>query len=793
MEKTPNNSNSSNINSQQNKPNLCNKYKRYEQSMMVQATALIIDNIGFSTANGSVMNILSWLLRTYFEKLCRDSGSLAEFAGRDFVTLDDVSRMFNRHSIDLRDLHDYLQQVGSFHLPEQPPLFPLPLSSYKAIVEKQELDQKEEEVTDKADINEKIHVNDDDNEQQDDKAFPNFFGAYAPDLGITVKKFIPPLVEISSEADLSRNPQVEHSSFTIVRQDFFSVPCLSLKGVPESERHKEKKRRKKEKREQQQLEEEKQQKIEEEKRLQLEREKILEAERIQAEEAKSADQQLKVPKIKIRFGPGLSTTTPQTTPLSEPQQTQQRQMLISPPLVTSIDKPKLNAPQPLPKTDKQAQPSTSKIPTSDASITKKSSPPVEEIIFVEEKQQSTPVAKTPPGLEEIKKGAKKRKKSPKRAVPVVMEPVEELFITAPIQVHTSIKDSTPKKEEEKENHQKRTSPSPPRKTIRASTPAKKEGVDKSTSKIAPLQNIEKKIPNPVPPKLPTEILTKSVPSVNSSSSDDSKISVNSKKEEPPATSKRSRKSEKPTRVVPLIVSDKLTLEAAPSPAPSPTPSKALETVLEPSKKKEKPLESTKKLPKISDTPTNIPQTSEKKPPMKLSKLLKPSTTSTPKNSDIKTTKSGLTTKSKTNEKTISTQNKSKSNNKTPKTSVIKTVEKATKEVIKKESKIEEVKEVVQSSPTVINLEDDQEEDVWICPVCSVAYVENGPDMVACDTCDRWFHWSCVGILIPPPDNASWYCNECKKKNKKISGTNSGGNTSRKSSFGGGTSNKKRLK
>ncbi|CAK5073122.1 unnamed protein product [Meloidogyne enterolobii] len=700
MEKTPNNSNS-NINSQQNKPNLCNKYKRYEQSMMVQATALIIDNIGFSTANGSVMNILSWLLRTYFEKLCRDSGSLAEFAGRDFVTLDDVSRMFNRHSIDCT------QRFAQ-------------------------------------------------------KAFPNFFGAYAPDLGITVKKFIPPLVEISLEADFSSNPQIANTSFTIVRQDFFSVPCLTLKGVPESERHKEKKRRKKEKREQQQLEEEKQ-KIEEEKRLQLEREKVLETERIQAE-AKSADQQLKVPKIKIRFGPGLSTTTPQTTPLSEPQQIQQRQMLISPPLVTSIDKPKLNAPQPLPKTDKQAQPSTSKIPTSDASITKKSSPPVEEIIFVEEKQQSTPVAKTPPGLEEIKKGAKKRKKSPKRAVPVVMEPVEVLFITAPIQVQTSTKDATPKKEE----------------------------VDKNTSKIAPLKNVEKKLPNPVPPKLPTEILTKSVPSVNSTSSDDSKISINSMKEEPPATSKRSRKSEKPTRVVPLIVSDKLTSEAAPSPAPSPIPSKALETVLEPSKKKEKPL-ANKKLPKISDTPSNTPQTSAKKPPMKLAKLLKPSTTSTPKNEDIKSTKSGSTTKSKTNEKTISTQNKSKSNNKTPKTSVIKTVEKATKEVIKKELKIEEVKEVVQPSPAVINLEEDQEEDVWICPVCSVAYVENGPDMVACDTCDRWFHWSCVGILIPPPDNASWYCNECKKKNKKISGTNSGGNTSRKSSIGGGTSNKKRLK
>lgn len=295
----------------------------------------------------------------------------------------------------------------------------------------------------------------------------------------------------------------------------------------------------------------------------------------------------------------------------------------------------------------------------------------------------------------------------------------------------------------------------------------------------------------MPPKLPAEILTKSVPPVNSTSSNDSKISLNSMKEQTPSTSKRSRKSEKPTRVVPSLVSDILTSEATPPPGPSPTPSKALETVLETSKKKGKPLESNKKLSnnKPSDTPVNTPQTSVKKPPLKLSKLLKPSTISTPKNEEVKTMRSGSTTKSKINETIITTQNKSKSINKPPKTSVIKTIEKTTKEVIKKETKVE-VKEVIQPSPTVINLEDDQEEDVWICPVCSVAYVENGPDMVACDTCDRWFHWSCVGILIPPPDNASWYCNECKKKNKKNSGTTSGGNTSRKSSFGGGTSNKK---
>lgn len=810
MEKPPGNSNSSNvIKSQQNKPNLCNKYKRYEQSMMMQATALIIDNIGFTTASSSVMSILSYLLRTYFEKLCRDSGSLAEFARRDFVTLDDVSRMFARHSIDLRDLHDYLQQVGSFHLSEQPPLFPLPLSSYKAIIENQELEnQKEEEVTEKADINEKIHVNDDDNEQQDDvkhdnrgaqrfaqKAFPNFFGASALDLGITVKKFVPPLVEISIEANFSMNPQIGTSSFLIVRQDFFSVPCVSLKGVPESERHKEKKRRKKEKREQQQLEEEKQ-KIEEEKRLQLEREKAQEAERILAEEAKSPDQHLKVPKIKIRIGPGPSTAAS----LPEPQQIQQPQTFVSP--LPVIDEPKLILPQTLTKINKQPQPSTSKCPTPDALITKKSSSPDQEIIFVDEKQQSIPDAKTPPGREEIKKGAKKRKKSPKRAVPIVMEPLADLFITAPIQIQPSIKDAAPKKEEDirlpdmeknkrKRKSPKRTSPSPPRKSIRASTPAKKEGVDKSPIKITPVQNVEKKLPNSLPPKLPAEILTKSVPPVNSTSSNDSKISLNSMKEQTPSTSKRSRKSEKPTRVVPSLVSDILTSEATPPPGPSPTPSKALETVLETSKKKGKPLESNKKLSnnKPSDTPVNTPQTSVKKPPLKLSKLLKPSTISTPKNEEVKTMRSGSTTKSKINETIITTQNKSKSINKPPKTSVIKTIEKTTKEVIKKETKVE-VKEVIQPSPTVINLEDDQEEDVWICPVCSVAYVENGPDMVACDTCDRWFHWSCVGILIPPPDNASWYCNECKKKNKKNSGTTSGGNTSRKSSFGGGTSNKK---
>ncbi|CAJ0557881.1 unnamed protein product, partial [Mesorhabditis spiculigera] len=43
--------------------------------------------------------------------------------------------------------------------------------------------------------------------------------------------------------------------------------------------------------------------------------------------------------------------------------------------------------------------------------------------------------------------------------------------------------------------------------------------------------------------------------------------------------------------------------------------------------------------------------------------------------------------------------------------------------------------------------------VWICPVCSVAYAD-GANMVGCDTCDDWYHWACVGITVEPRPNNS---------------------------------------
>ncbi|CAJ0557886.1 unnamed protein product, partial [Mesorhabditis spiculigera] len=52
--------------------------------------------------------------------------------------------------------------------------------------------------------------------------------------------------------------------------------------------------------------------------------------------------------------------------------------------------------------------------------------------------------------------------------------------------------------------------------------------------------------------------------------------------------------------------------------------------------------------------------------------------------------------------------------------------------------------------------------VWICPVCSVAYAD-GANMVGCDTCDDWYHWACVGITVEPPAEQQWFCDKCTKK------------------------------
>ncbi|VDP21715.1 unnamed protein product [Soboliphyme baturini] len=74
---------------------------------------------------------------------------------------------------------------------------------------------------------------------------------------------------------------------------------------------------------------------------------------------------------------------------------------------------------------------------------------------------------------------------------------------------------------------------------------------------------------------------------------------------------------------------------------------------------------------------------------------------------------------------------------------------------------EEQHPVAQPSEDQVQQGDEEFKDDgdWLCPECLIAYKE-GVDMVACDGCDNWFHWDCVGLVTAPPENENWYCKEC---------------------------------
>uniref|UniRef100_A0A0K0FXR5 Transcription initiation factor TFIID subunit 3 (inferred by orthology to a human protein) n=1 Tax=Strongyloides venezuelensis TaxID=75913 RepID=A0A0K0FXR5_STRVS len=59
---------------------------------------------------------------------------------------------------------------------------------------------------------------------------------------------------------------------------------------------------------------------------------------------------------------------------------------------------------------------------------------------------------------------------------------------------------------------------------------------------------------------------------------------------------------------------------------------------------------------------------------------------------------------------------------------------------------------------------DDEEKLWICPKCHVAYNEDA-EMVGCDTCECWYHFHCVGLIVAPAEHESWFCEDCLKKEK----------------------------
>jgi len=64
-----------------------------------------------------------------------------------------------------------------------------------------------------------------------------------------------------------------------------------------------------------------------------------------------------------------------------------------------------------------------------------------------------------------------------------------------------------------------------------------------------------------------------------------------------------------------------------------------------------------------------------------------------------------------------------------------------------------IKEKVANKPTI-----------WICPVCNVPNDDTA--MIACDSCDVWFHFECVDILKAPAKKKQWFCGKCIGKQQK---------------------------
>ncbi|KAL5111571.1 Transcription initiation factor TFIID subunit 3 [Taenia crassiceps] len=61
------------------------------------------------------------------------------------------------------------------------------------------------------------------------------------------------------------------------------------------------------------------------------------------------------------------------------------------------------------------------------------------------------------------------------------------------------------------------------------------------------------------------------------------------------------------------------------------------------------------------------------------------------------------------------------------------------------------------------------EQIWLCPICRTE--DDGNLMVGCDSCDDWYHSSCLG-LSKEPESAQWFCPKCLRERREQSAANS---------------------
>ncbi|XP_047127062.1 transcription initiation factor TFIID subunit 3 isoform X1 [Hydra vulgaris] len=66
--------------------------------------------------------------------------------------------------------------------------------------------------------------------------------------------------------------------------------------------------------------------------------------------------------------------------------------------------------------------------------------------------------------------------------------------------------------------------------------------------------------------------------------------------------------------------------------------------------------------------------------------------------------------------------------------------------------------------TITNTSSSMSADLYYCPGCDRP--DDGSPMIGCDSCDGWYHWSCVNITVAPADDAQWFCSKCAPALKK---------------------------
>ncbi|KAI6188083.1 hypothetical protein M3Y98_00315300 [Aphelenchoides besseyi] len=680
-----------------------------------QAAVKILDNMGFSAATTDSLEILTAMMRRYFDDLCYRVSLFTQNAGRCITTMSDLNSAFKAQNVSISELHDYIQQVRNLPSSSAIPLYPIEKfidkecerkflfadpfddniptveeveqihgkrksifeSSFVEDGENMEVDQKENnetanETSEAMEIVKIVQVNNNTLwETSEIRKLPNFINMNAADLGFDMNLYdqkqqkAETRKENKSEAVHAR-VKVEKSfdsphksSDSIIKEKSLNMLVEKIKKIKHKKRDKDR---------------------DSEKSKSKHRKKHREQFPIEAPILTAADE---IPPLSDTYTPSVCI---------EPQMEAPK----------SVDLPKISF-KPI-RTPPQ---------------------PIETAVPIQVQSPQLTTFSPPPLLDQLLPN-----ELPANSTPVNSTPIEAS--------QNNVKDSVetePKKEKHKKNKDKKKEKKKDKKRDKERDP------EKSKSKH------RKKHREQFPIEAPILTAVDEIPPLSDTYTPS--VCIEPQMEAPKSVD-LPKISFKPIRTPPRPIETAVPIQVQSPQLTTFSPPPLLDQLLP----NELPANSTP----VNSTPIEAPQNN-----VKDSVETEPKKEKHKKNKDKKKEKK----KDKKRDKERDPEkSKSKHRKKHP-------VDK-TEPAALKTPKIEELSTMVEDkkepSPMEIAESSVMDEDVWVCPICSVAYVDGAADMVGCDLCDKWYHWHCVGMLKPPAENEPWYCPECSAANCKKSKT-----------------------